>query len=135
MALSPEVFQLFMVESKTDLDMIDDGLAALDTGARRDETLEVMFRGAHTLHGASGAVGAEHLRALAHCVEDVLDLIRCHRTDMDRELAGLLQSAVGVMRRMRESFGIGVDETSREGRELLERLQEVVARTAVVDKT
>jgi len=129
MVLSPVLFQLFMIESQTELDTIENGLDSLQSGLQREKTLEEIFRVAHTLHGAAGAVGAEGMSALAHGVEDVLDLIRSQRLDLDDELADLLQSAVGVLRQMRESYRLGVDGASPRGRGVLERLQEIIATT------
>jgi two-component system chemotaxis sensor kinase CheA len=128
MAISHEVLQLFMTESETDIGMIEHALTVFESDPQREEVLQDAFRGAHTLNGAAGAVDADNIRALAHCVEDVFDLVCRHRVSMDTELVGLLTSAVGVLRQMCESFRDGVDEPSVAGGDVMERLLGVISR-------
>lgn len=134
MTISHEVFELFMTESETDIDVIEHGLKAFVSDPRHEEALQDAFRGAHTLNGAAGSVGAENMSALAHCVEDVLDLMCGQKVSMDAELDGLLVSAVDVMRQMRESFREGVDEMSAPGSDVMEQLLRIIARESVRDE-
>jgi two-component system chemotaxis sensor kinase CheA len=68
--------QLFRDEAAQRLDEMDAALVAVESGQAGAETVDALFRHAHTLKGTSGFVGRDDVGALAHAMEDVLDAVR-----------------------------------------------------------
>jgi two-component system chemotaxis sensor kinase CheA len=67
---------LFRDESAQRLDQMDTALLAVESGAAGAETIDSLFRNAHTIKGAAGMLGFDDVRALAHAAEDVLASVR-----------------------------------------------------------
>jgi two-component system chemotaxis sensor kinase CheA len=71
-----DLAELFRDESAQRLDQMDTALLAVESGAAGAETIDSLFRNAHTIKGAAGMLGFDDVRALAHAAEDVLASIR-----------------------------------------------------------
>jgi len=71
-----DLTELFRDESAERLDQMDTALLAVESGAAGAETIDSLFRNAHTIKGAAGMLGFDDVRALAHAAEDVLASVR-----------------------------------------------------------
>ena len=71
-----DLTELFRDESAQRLDQMDTALLAVESGAAGAETIDSLFRNAHTIKGAAGMLGFDDVRALAHAAEDVLASVR-----------------------------------------------------------
>ncbi|RQG90388.1 chemotaxis protein CheA [Natrarchaeobius halalkaliphilus] len=75
----------FVRESRERITELNNALLTLER-APDDETVEEIFRIAHTLKGNCGAAGLEAASDLAHAIEDVLEGVRSNRIDVTAEL-------------------------------------------------
>jgi len=66
------------------------GLLALEQGQADDETLNAIFRAAHTIKGSSGVVEQTAIERFMHVVENALDKLRNGAITVSPELIGLL---------------------------------------------
>src|SRR5690348_10977698 len=71
-----ELLQLFQDETTERLDDMDAALLAAETGNVPPDTIDALFRNAHTIKGAAGIMGFSDIAALAHAAEDILALAR-----------------------------------------------------------
>ena len=71
-----DLTELFRDESAQRLDQMDTALLAVESGAAGPETIDSLFRNAHTIKGAAGMLGFDDVRTLAHAAEDVLASVR-----------------------------------------------------------
>ena len=71
-----DLAELFRDESAQRLDQMDTALLAVESGAAGAETIDSLFRNAHTIKGAAGMLGFDDVRLLAHAAEDVLASVR-----------------------------------------------------------
>jgi len=74
--MSPDELKIFMEEGEEQLEVLAQGLLALERSDDDVDLLQRIFRAAHTLKGSSGAVGHRRMADLTHAMESVLDLIR-----------------------------------------------------------
>ncbi len=93
----PDLDQVFRDEATERLDEMDAALVAVEAGQAGAETVDALFRHAHTLKGTAGFVGKEDVATTAHAIEDVLDAVR-EAGHFQPELAGLLLKAVAALR-------------------------------------
>ncbi|MFZ5862606.1 MAG: chemotaxis protein CheA [Nitrospirota bacterium] len=61
------------------------------------ESLNALFRAAHTLKGMSGVMGLTAVSDLAHSLEDLMDRLRMGKLGMSRNLADLLGDGVEAL--------------------------------------
>ena len=87
----------FFEECEDLLEALSDGLAALDSGAGDDETVNAVFRAVHSMKGGAGAFGLDALVAFAHRFETVLDAVRSHRLAMSTDLITVLLSSSDML--------------------------------------
>src|SRR5689334_4423498 len=71
-----ELLQLFQDETTERLEDMDAALLAAESGNVPPDTIDALFRNAHTIKGAAGIMGFSDIAALAHAAEDILALAR-----------------------------------------------------------
>jgi len=82
--------QTFFEESRDMLRQIEDALLALESNNHDGETLNALFRAAHTIKGSAGLFGFDRIGSFTHEVETVLDHLRAGDIALDGDLAALL---------------------------------------------
>lgn len=98
--------ETFFEESLEGLATMESGLlllaAAVDAPPDAD-TINEVFRAAHSIKGGSGMFGFEELAGFTHFLETLLDELRCGRRPVTVEATELLLNAVDCLRSMLES--------------------------------
>jgi two-component system chemotaxis sensor kinase CheA len=101
--------ELFRDEATQRLDQMDTGLLAIEAGDAGAETVDSLFRNAHTIKGAAGMLGFDDIRAVAHAAEDVLAGVR-DAGAFPPGLAALLLRATAALRAQVAGAGEPVDD-------------------------
>ena len=83
-------FDIFITEARELLQQIEDGLLDLENDPTNAETINAIFRGAHTLKGSAGLFGLDHLVRFTHVVETVLESVRAGQLDVTPGLVSAL---------------------------------------------
>ena len=71
-----EIYSVFAQEAREQLTAMEDGLLRMEQGDADEETLNAIFRAAHTIKGASGVVELHHIEKFTHILENLLDKLR-----------------------------------------------------------
>ncbi len=71
-----EIVSVFAQEAREQLTEMEDGLLRMEQGDVDAETINAIFRAAHTIKGASGVVELHHIEKFTHVLENVLDKLR-----------------------------------------------------------
>lgn len=88
-----QALQTFFVESRELLEAMETSLLAISQeSADNSETVNAIFRAAHTIKGSAGLFGLDPVVAFTHLVESVLDEVREGRTAVDDVLIAVLLS-------------------------------------------
>ncbi|HMV64675.1 MAG TPA: chemotaxis protein CheA [Rhodocyclaceae bacterium] len=85
-----DALQTFIVESRELLQQMEEALLEMEHGTDDPDTLNAIFRAAHTIKGSAGLFGLDDIVAFTHNVESLLDRIRDHRLALTRSIGGLL---------------------------------------------
>lgn len=126
--VEPQLLQLFVESTAETLELLGQHLLGLEQRPQDSDAINEVFRCAHNIKGASGAVQATHMQRLTHAMETVLDRVRSGAQAVDAALIGAclgaadeLQSALEEMRSgktndpvvasPRELFGSWLNET------------------------
>ncbi|MFP7722217.1 chemotaxis protein CheA [Lysobacter sp. A3-1-A15] len=89
----------FFEESREGLDAMEAGLLGLEESGRADdETVNVIFRAAHSIKGGAATFGFGAVTDLTHVLETLLDQARSGGRVLDAEATGVLLGSVDVLR-------------------------------------
>ena len=106
----PEFLAIFRDEANELLDAMVAVLLACERGvADVRQSIDLLFRHAHTLKGSAGILGLDDIRELAHAVEDVLEEPRLSGV-LSSEIIEPLLRAVDVLRAYVEGNPEGKDD-------------------------
>ena len=101
-----EILELFTEESSEGLDSMETGLLALGDGAADSDTLNAVFRAAHTMKGGASMLGFETMANFTHAVETVLDAMRNDQLPVSQDIIDLLLDSVDCARAMLASIEV-----------------------------
>lgn len=118
----------FLEESFEGLELMESSLLNLEQGD--DETINSIFRAAHSIKGGAGTFGFNEVTEFTHLVETLLDEMRDGRRSIVQEEIELLLESTDCMRFMIEA--IRDEETYNEAKvnEVSQKLSEVLAHEA-----
>jgi two-component system, chemotaxis family, sensor kinase CheA len=90
----------FFDESFEALDTMEAALLKLNVGAPDAETVNTIFRVAHSIKGGSATFGFAEVASFTHTCETMLDELRANRMQVTRYITDLLLKSVDIMREM-----------------------------------
>ena len=86
-----EILSVFSVEAREQLEAMEAGLLQLEQGDRDAETINAVFRAAHTIKGGAGVVEIHSVEKFTHILENVLDRLRNGEIEVSGDMiSGLL---------------------------------------------
>ena len=93
-----QFFDVFFEESFEGLDVMEAELLNLQPGTEDSETINTIFRAAHSIKGGSGTFGFTSVTNFTHVLETLLDQIRDGRRQLTAEHVNLLLQSVDCLR-------------------------------------
>lgn len=93
-----QFFEVFFEESFEGLDTMESELLNLQPGDLDSETINTIFRAAHSIKGGSGTFGFSSVADFTHVLETLLDQIRDGRRTLEPEHVNLLLQSVDCLR-------------------------------------
>jgi two-component system, chemotaxis family, sensor kinase CheA len=119
--------QTFIVESRELLEAMGDALLGIEHTQDRAESVNAIFRAAHTIKGSAALFGLDYIVAFTHVLESVLDEAREGSVKISGEMVTLLLSCadhIGELIDASEAGQLDVNEAMMQrGAPLLERLR------------
>lgn len=95
-----EIKQIFITECNDGLDVIESGLLDLEKGNNTAETINDIFRGAHSIKGGAATFGYSSIADFTHVLETLLDKVRANELAVSPPLVKLFLEAVDCLREM-----------------------------------
>ena len=108
-----QYLQIFIEESKDNLQALNENLLNLENNPTDTETLNGIFRVAHTLKGMAGTMGFVKMQKLTHTVENVLSEIRAGNLAVNSNIVDILFQSLDAL----ENYVEEITNTSNEGNE------------------
>ena len=88
-----EIYGVFAQEAREQLTEMEAGLLRMEQGDLDPETINGIFRAAHTIKGGSGVVEIHHVEKFTHIVENILDKLRNEEIHVSSDLITALLRA------------------------------------------
>lgn len=122
-----QYIDIFLDESKEHLENLNTNLLELESNPSNIETINEIFRIAHTLKGMSATMGFEKTAKLTHKMENLLDDIRSGQAVINTKMVDLLFEVLDRV----DNFIKSIEATGKEGSlpidDLIEKLENVLA--------
>jgi len=106
--MASEMMGVFLDEVEEQLQIMDQEILKLEQSGQSEETIQSLFRAAHTLKGSSAAMGFEEMKQLTHEMEYILDQVRTHRLQVNSVIINLLFKSADHLKGLKEEFVTGV---------------------------
>jgi len=115
----------FIAESRELLQSMEEALLRIEQSPDDAETINAIFRTAHTIKGSAGLFGLDDIVAFTHVAESVLDKVRSGELRVDAELVALLLATGDHMSELVNNAADGgelTDLVRETGQTLIDRL-------------
>ena len=117
----------FLEELDEQLTQMERQILELEKNGDDDETIQNLFRAAHTLKGSSAAMGFEEMKQLTHEMEQVMDEVRSHRLCVSPGMIQLLIRCFDGLKTLQEGLVSAEQQAPVNITPLLEGLRQFVA--------
>ncbi|HUX64771.1 chemotaxis protein CheA [Sulfuricella sp.] len=121
-----QALQTFIIESRELLQDMEAALLRVESAPQDEDTINAIFRAAHTIKGSAGLFGLDGIVAFTHVAESVLDKVRDGNIQIDGDLVALLLSCCDHIGELVADIAEGSGDVSAEklakGEPLLTRL-------------
>lgn len=122
-----QYLELFIDETKEHLQSLNEHILELEKDPENDDTINEIFRAAHTLKGMAGTMGFTRMQRLTHDMENVFQEIRTGNMKANAKLVDILFRGLDAL----ESYLDVILSTGGEGTEdnedIINDLNEVIA--------
>lgn len=118
MSANSQIVGYFLEEAKEHLDTIEQGLLDLQSTMKDQESLNELFRAAHSIKGGAAMLGFSSIQKTSHRLEDSFKILKENpKIAVDRKLENLFLSGFDVLRdlleRVQGPFGLRDDEAKQ----------------------
>ncbi|MBO6703650.1 MAG: chemotaxis protein CheA [Pseudomonadales bacterium] len=114
--------EVFFEESMEGLDVMESGLLGMDLNSPNEETINNVFRAAHSIKGGAGTFGFQEVTDYTHVLETLLDSLRSGELQLSDELIQLLLESVDFLKHMLQECQAGRTVSEQEIQVQVDRL-------------
>ncbi len=94
----------FIEEAKEHLQTLEQGILQLAISVKETETLNEMFRAAHSVKGGAAMLGYTSIQKTAHRLEDSFKILKDNPVDVDQKLETLFLNGYDHLQDLIERF-------------------------------
>lgn len=123
--------QVFFEESFEGLDIMESSLLALDLADVDAETINTIFRAAHSIKGGAGTFGFMQISGFTHVLETLLDEIRGGAREIEQEHVDMFLQCVDCLRGLMSDLQAGSEPEMTQANELKSKFEIILAGEAV----
>ncbi|MBI5310076.1 MAG: Hpt domain-containing protein [Actinobacteria bacterium] len=95
-----EYVELFLAEARENLETLNTAVVAIEANPADRETLDQIFRVAHSVKGMAATMGYDAVAGLTHAMEDVFSLLRERTGGIDRVAVDVLFDCLDMLSKM-----------------------------------
>lgn len=100
-------YSMFLEETKEQIDRIEQDLLLLENGKGNTETINDIFRMAHSIKGASATMGLEDMEKLSHSLENLLSKVRDKEIQIDSSILNVFFKGIDSLKYIHNSLSKG----------------------------
>ena len=131
-----QYLEIFIDETKEHLQNLNEQLLVLEKEPDNADTINEIFRAAHSLKGMAGTMGYKRMQRLTHDTENVFSEIRNGKMKVSPNLVDTLFQSLDALEGYLENIQQTADEGTEEHEPIIKQLNEILANgTGEVAKT
>ncbi|NET45805.1 Hpt domain-containing protein [Okeania sp. SIO2B3] len=112
--------QLFILEAEEHLVTLENGLVDLKSTMSDSETINDMFRAAHSVKGGAAMLGMHSVQKVAHRLEDCFKIIRENPVDIDQTVESQFLKGYDTLKELVERLQTPYGWREEEGQEIVD---------------
>ncbi len=117
---------IFLDETNEHLQTLSDQLMILENEPENEDTINEIFRAAHSLKGMAGTMGYKRMQNLTHDMENVFSEVRNGKIKVDGHMVDILFQALDALEEYRENISENQDEGTNDNEPIIKELQAIL---------
>ncbi len=117
-----QYLEIFIDETKEHLQSLNEQLLVLEKEPENAETINEIFRAAHTLKGMSGTMGYKRMQSLTHNMENVFSEIRNGKMSVTADIVNTLFDGLDALESYLQNICSSGDEGTEENVDIISKL-------------
>ena len=126
-----QYLEIFLDETKEHLQSLSDQFMILEQEPDNMDTINEIFRSAHTLKGMAGTMGYKRLQALTHDMENVFSEVRNNTIKVDSQMVDLRFQVLDALEEYTENIQNTTEEGTNDNEHLIKALKDYLDGNAV----
>lgn len=119
-----QYLEIFVEETKEHLQSLNENLLILEKEPENKDTINEIFRAAHSLKGMAGTMGYKRMQNLTHNMENVFSEIRNDKMKVTSELVDILFQCLDALETYLENIVESQDEGTEDNEPIVKLLNE-----------
>lgn len=119
-----QYLEIFLDETKEHLQSLSDQFMILEQEPDNMDTINEIFRSAHTLKGMAGTMGYKRMQALTHDMENVFSEVRNNTIKVDSKMVDLLFQVLDALEEYTENIQNTTEEGTNDNEHLIKALKD-----------
>lgn len=121
-----QYLEIFIEETKEHLQSLNEQLLILEKEPENTETINEIFRAAHSLKGMAGTMGYKRMQRLTHDMENVFSEIRSGKMTVQAELIDVVFQCLDALEGYLDCIVNNSDEGTNDNEPIIQRLNAIL---------
>ena len=121
-----QYLEIFLDETKEHLQNLNTQILELEADPERMDTVNEIFRAAHSLKGMAGTMGYKRMQALTHDMENVFSEVRNGNIKVKPEMIDVLFQCLDALEEYTNNIQTSADEGTNENEGLIKQLTDML---------
>ena len=132
-----QYLEIFIDESSEHIQTLSDCIMTLEQEPDNKDTINEIFRAAHSLKGMAGTMGFKRMQHLTHDMENVFQEVRSDKIKVDSSMIDLLFKCLDAIDKYVENIKESSDEGTEDNELIIKELNDFIAKAngEVVEST
>ena len=117
---------IFLDETNEHLQSLSDQLMILENEPENEDTINEIFRAAHSLKGMAGTMGYKRMQNLTHDMENVFSEVRNGKIKVDGHMVDILFQALDALEEYKNTISETQDEGTNDNEPIINELQAIL---------
>ena len=121
-----QYLEIFLDETKEHLQNLNTQILNLESDAENMDTINEIFRAAHSLKGMAGTMGYKRMQTLTHDMENVFSEVRNGNIKVQPDMIDVLFQCLDALEEYTANIQSSADEGTNDNEALIKQLNEIL---------